>query len=118
MSVLQAGPFETNVIMCQFWELVYSTRDLHQGDKEAIARLHDVWRQGAPTPDSIIHGHEYKGFDERQRQAHARVARIVLPKDFAQWLVEESARRGMPMTPSQAWNIANGKVDYGFGAEG
>ena len=66
MSVLQAGPHETNVIMCQFWELVRDTEVLHQGDKDAIDRLHDIWRQGMPTPESIILAHEYKGFDERQ----------------------------------------------------
>jgi hypothetical protein len=118
VSVLRAGIFETNVIMCQFWELEQSTWFLHQGDKDAIDRLHDIWRRGVATPESIILAHEYKGFDERQKQAHARVRRIVLPKDFAQWLVDESARRGMPMTPSQAYNIACGKIDYGFGAEG
>jgi uncharacterized protein YoaH (UPF0181 family) len=118
MSVLQAGPHETNVIMCQFWELVRDTEVLHQGDQDAIDRLHDIWRQGMPTPESIILAHEYRGFDERKKQAHARVRRIVMPGLFAAWLVDESARRGMPMTPAQAYNIACGKIDYGFGAEG
>jgi predicted restriction endonuclease len=118
MGLLRAGAFETNVIMCEFWQLVESTTALHQGDKDAIDRLHDIWRQGSVTPRSIIHAHDSLGFDERQAQGHARVARIVLPGMFAQWIVEESARRGMPMTPAQAFNVACGKVDYGFGTEG
>lgn len=118
MSGLRAGPFETNVIMCEFWELERDTFVLHQGDKDAISRLHDIWRQGMPTPQSIIHAHEYEGFDERKAQKHAHVKRIVLPQMLATWFVEESKRRGMAMTPSQALNIACGKLDFGSGAEG
>ena len=117
-NVLTAGPFETNIIICAFWELVASTVSLHANDPAAISRLHDVWREGMPSPESIIHAHEYKGFDERLQQKHASVRRIVLPKGLAQWIVEQSAARGMPMTPTQAYNIACGKVDYGQGAEG
>ena len=118
MSGLRAGAFETNVIMCEFWELVRDTVALHQNDKDAKDRLHDIWRQGVATPRSIIHAHEYAGFDERLAQKHAHVARIVLPGLLAQWIVDESARRGMPMTPAQAYNVACGKIDFGFGTEG
>lgn len=118
MSVLTAGPYETNIIVCEFWELRDSTMSLHVNDPAAVKRLHDVWLEGAPSPDSVVKGYEYRGFDERKRQAHARVKRVVLPNALAQWIVEQSAARGMPMTPAQAYNIACGKVDYGQGAEG
>ncbi|KXK48194.1 MAG: hypothetical protein UZ13_03879 [Chloroflexi bacterium OLB13] len=116
-TLLQAGPYETNPILCQFHELVAALAPLHLHDPAHVARLHDLWRMGVVTPESHIDGEGYrqKGFDERTPQAHARVRRLVLPRQLAQWLVEVSAARGMPMTPAQAMNIALGKADYGLG---
>lgn len=116
-TLLQAGPYETNPILCQFHELVAALEPLHLNEPAHVARLHDLWRMGVVTPESHIDGEGYrqKGFDERTPQAHARVRRLVLPRQLAQWLVEVSAARGMPMTPAQAMNIALGKADYGLG---
>lgn len=119
-TLLQAGPYETNVIMCEFHELVAALEPLHLNEPAHVARLHDIWRMGMSTPESIVDGNGYKasGFDERKPQAHARVRRIVLPHQFAEWIVDVSRLRGIPFTPAQALNIALGKADFGLGAEG
>lgn len=108
----------TTVMMCSFMQLVDATQSLHLGDRAHINRLHDVWKLGALTPDSVVKGHEYLGMDERQQQRHVRVRRIVLPSKLAEWMVDVSKARGMPYTYSQAYNIACGREDYGMGAEG
>lgn len=108
----------TTIMMCTFADLATATESLHLGDRAHLDRLHDVWKLGAVTPDSVVHSHEYLGLDERQNQRHARVRRIVLPSKLAEWMVDVSKARGMPYTYAQACNIACGRADYGMGAEG
>jgi hypothetical protein len=94
-------------IMCTFFQLSAALEALHQGDKSDVARLHDIWKMGAPTPDSIIRNP--REYDERKRQAGNVEKRIVFPSALVQWIQDVSARRGFPYNERQALAIALGK---------
>lgn len=97
-------------IICTFHELAAALEPLHQGDKADISRLHDIWRLGAPTPDSIIRNP--KDYDERKRQRGNLEKRIVFPTTLVQWIQDVSARRGFPYNEKQALALAEGKPVY------
>ena len=104
---------EGQPLQVTFVELREALAPLHLHDKAFVDRLHDVWKQGAPTPDSIIR--DPKGYDERKRQLGNVEKRLVFPTPLAQWLVEVSAARGMPYTMSQALKIVDGNAEtYGL----
>jgi hypothetical protein len=97
-------------IITTFHELAAALEPLHQGDKADIARLHDIWKAGAPTPDSIIRNP--KNYDERKRQAGNRERRIVFPTALVQWVQDVSTRRGFPYNEKQALALLEGKPVY------
>jgi len=93
-----------------FRALLIALYDLHLGQKALIDRLHDVWKLGAPSPDSIVR--DPKHYDERVRQAGNVEKRLLLPEPLAGWIEEASAARGMPLSARQAINLALGAADY------
>lgn len=95
-------------LVCTFLDLAHAFQTLHMWDKRYVSRLHDVWKLGAPTPDSrILVPSEY---DERKRQPGNVEKRVVFPSKLAQWILETSAARGTPYTPAEASRIINGDL--------
>ena len=70
-------------IAISFFQLAYAMRSVHQWHKPDVDRLHDIWKQGAPTPDSRLL--DIKNYDPRKVQAGNVEKRIVLPTAFATW---------------------------------
>ena len=69
------------------------------------ARLHDVWKLGAPTPDSIIR--DPKTYDERRVNTVTR----IFPGSWLHPAIREIAdRRGIPLTQSELDVITNGGI--------
>ncbi len=98
-------------LVVTFVELRDALAPLHLGRKPWVDSLHDVWKQGAPSPDSRILVPE--GYDERQTQPGNVEQRLVLPTPLAQWIVQISAARGIPYTFGQALSIFAGQAQYG-----
>lgn len=98
-----------------FAELSAAMTALHQGDKNLLASLHDVWLKGAPTPDSIIR--DPKHYDPRLQQPGNVEKRIVLPLSLAQWIHAASEKMGFPFTQRQSVNLALGVEDYNLDGE-
>jgi len=64
------------------------------------ARLHDIWRMGAPTPDSIIL--DLNSYDERNISTVKR----IIPESWLQPFVKEiAATRGIPLTKQELISI-------------
>jgi hypothetical protein len=99
-------------LLTTFVELRDALSPLHIHQKAWVDSLHDVWKKGAPTPDSIIRSP--KGYDERLRQAGNVEKRIVLPTPLADWIMQVSAARGTPVNFKQAMRMVNGEADFGF----
>jgi hypothetical protein len=97
-------------LLVTFADLRDALQSLHLNQKAWVDALHDVWKQGAPTPDSIIR--DPRGYDERKRQRGNTEKRIVLPTPLATWIMQVSAARGMPVTFLQATRMVNGEADY------
>ncbi len=104
---------ELPALVVSFVELRAAFEPLHQGKRKWIDGLHDVWKQGSPSPDSRIFAPD--GYDERKTQRGNQVTRLVLPLALAAWIVAVSSERGMPYTLSQALSLLAGEVDYGSG---
>lgn len=75
---------------------------LHMGIKADEDRLHDIWKMGAPTPDSRI---VTKTHDPRTPVAGNVEKRIVFFAQLKPWVVDVAYRRGQPLTPQQAHSI-------------
>jgi len=69
------------------------------------ANLHDVWKLGAPSPDSIIRNP--KEYDERITHT---VKRIIPGVWLHPFIREVSDRRGIPLTQSELDVITNGGI--------
>lgn len=91
-------------------ELHLAMLALHQDEKADVDRLHDIWKQGAPSPDSIIR--DPRHYDERLPQAGNDVRRLVLPTPLVKWIMDVSARRGYPYSAAQAAALIEGEVRY------
>lgn len=91
-----------------FYELVQATRALHQDDPAYVARLHDVWKRGAPTPDSILR--DPRRYDERLIQPGNIEKRVILPSALAEWIMDASAARGFPYSREQALAMTQGRA--------
>ena len=100
------------MIVCTFKQLNDALTPLHQGDKAAIDRLHDIWKMGAPLPDSLVR--DPRHFDERIDQPGNIVQRVVLPTQLVGWIMEVSKARGFAYTERQAYNMAIGRIDLGL----
>lgn len=98
-------------LILSFLDLVTALAPLHRWEKRHVDTLHDLWKRGAPTPDSIILHPEH--YDERQQQAGNRVTRILSPLWVAQWMRDVSGAQGMPFDLRQCLNILDGRADYG-----
>ena len=100
------------IITCEFWQLVIALEALHQKEPAKIASLHDVWKQGVPTPNSVVLNPLH--FDERydQRARGNRVSRTVPPLKLAEWIRQRSAELGLPLTAEEAMSITAGKIPY------
>lgn len=80
-------------LICTFHELCTVLATLHLWEPRHIADLHDVWKKGAPTPNSRILNP--KDYDERKKQAGNYEARIVLPTLLTNWIETIASARGM-----------------------
>ena len=109
-SVLRPHP-----LVVTFVELRDALAPLHLGRKPWVDSLHDVWKQGAPSPDSRILAP--KGYDERRKQAGNVEKRLVLLSPLAQWIVQVSAARGIPYSLGQALSMVEGNADYGWSTD-
>lgn len=99
-------------LICTFVQLRDALAPMHLNTQSDIDNLFDVWKKGAPTPNSGIFNTAER-YDERKVQALNYVARIIPPSHLVKWITDVTARRGMPITPKQALNILMGKADYG-----
>src|SRR5688572_4992993 len=103
---------EIKPLFVSFRQLRDAFMMLHLGDMSMIADLHDVWKQGAPSPDSIIrHPKEY---DERKRQAGNVEKRLILPTVLMGWILTASQKRGIPFSAAQAAALLEGRVQYNW----
>lgn len=98
-------------IFVTFRELTAVLAPLHLGVQADLDRLHDIWKQGAPSPDSVIR--TPARYDPRVGQAGNVEKRLMLYTQLAQWIVDVSARRGFPYTLKQTVNLLHGRADYG-----
>jgi hypothetical protein len=90
-----------------FRQLLEAFDPLILGQKFWVDLLYDVWKQGAPMPDSIITTPNYNPI------FHDDVRRFVLPDSLKYWLKEIFKHRGMTLTEEQLNNILQGKADLG-----
>ena len=98
-------------IICTFRQLARATLALHQGERRYMDTLHDVWKLGAPTPNSRIM--RPKNYDERLRQRGNYEARIVFPTALAKWIIDVATARGIPIDAALAFSMAAGDdVDF------
>lgn len=96
-----------------FYELASALYSLHGGDRALLADLHDVWKKGAPSPDSIIRNP--RGFDERGASEADRgnvVKRLIFPSALVWWIREASVRLGHPYSIEQCFAMARGEAVY------
>lgn len=89
-----------DVLICTFRELAFSLKAIHQWHKADVDRLHDVWKRGAPTPDSIVRNP--KGYDPRKEQSGNVEKRIVIPTALSEWVADTATRRGLAISPTDA----------------
>jgi len=83
---------------------------LHMGIKADIDRLHDLWKFGAPSPNTIVR--VPNGYDPRKTQAGNFEARIVWFGALEKWVIDVSHRRGIPLTPARAHGIIERTAKY------
>lgn len=91
-------------------ELSSAMAALHLFDKADVDALHDIWKFGAPIPQSRILSP--KGYDERLAQDGNFEARIVFPMMLVKWIVDVSTRRGFPFTEVQAIALTQGHAIF------
>ena len=71
------------------------------------ARLHDIWKLGAPTPTSIIR--DIKNYDERKGN---EAVKHIIPTAWLQPFIQEvSDRRGIPLSKNELNTITNGGIE-------
>lgn len=97
-------------VFVTFVELCTALKALHRFDPALLADLHDVWKAGAPSPDTIIRNPH--GYDERKHQAGNVEKRLMLPTLLMGWIVRASQMRGMPFSAAQAAALIQGTVQY------
>lgn len=97
-------------IFVTFRDLCFVLAPLHQWHKERVAEIHDIWLQGAPSPDTRLL--DPKHYDPRKDQPGNVEKRLLLPTPFANWVVQQSTRLGFPYTHEQALSLFYGHVRY------
>ena len=93
-------------VTCTFLQLVGATWALHQGERAWIDSLFDIWKMGAPTPNTIIRNPQ--GYDPRKRQPGNYEARIVFPTVLAKWITDCAHARGIDLDINQGFTVAMG----------
>lgn len=101
-------PLQIKPLSLTFRELRDVFAPLHLFDPVMVDDLHDIWKMGAPTPDSIIR--DPREYDERRRQPGNFEARLILPTQLMKWILSATAKRGMPISAAQAAALLEGKV--------
>ena len=97
-------------LICTWRDLYTMFIPLHMHIKADVDRLHDIWKIGAPTPNSrVLLPNEY---DPRKRQPGNYEARIVFPTPLAEWIQDVSKARGFPFTKHQALEMLQGHATY------
>lgn len=96
-------------VFVRWRDLAAALRPIHLGVQADIDRLHDIWLQGSPSPDSIVRAP--KGYDPRRAQRGNVEKRLMLYIPLAEWIVDVSARRGAAFTLRQAVAMLHGDVD-------
>jgi hypothetical protein len=89
-------------------ELAEVMSPLHLWEKGDVDALHDIWKFGAPSPQSRIL--VLKNYDERKAQAGNFEARIIFPKMLTKWIIDVAFKRGIAMTEMQAIALTQGHV--------
>ena len=100
-------------VICTFRMLSFALAPLHVWNLADVDRLHDVWKMGAPTPDSIVRNPV--GYDPRKAQQGNVEKRIVLPSALEQWVQDVATRRGISATYEQAAGLIDA-LGRGFDA--
>jgi hypothetical protein len=90
-----------------FERLSLAMSPLHRWHTGPLARLHDVWLLGAPTPQSKV---LTKTYDERLPQAGVFIERVILPSQLESWIYDTATLHSIPITREQAKAVANGDV--------
>ena len=88
-------------IALSFYQLLYAMQAVHNWHKPDMDRLHDIWKQGAPTPESRLL--DVKHYDPRKIQAGNVEKRLILPHAFATWFKDVCERKGLQMEAHQGY---------------
>lgn len=97
-------------IFATFVELRDALQPLHLDDPQMVSDLHDIWKLGAPSLDSIIRNP--RGYDERRQQTGNIEKRLILPTALIKWIKAASEKRGMPLSDAQAAELAQGRARH------
>lgn len=101
-------------VVCTFWELQFALSPLHQFEKQWLDPLHDLWRNGPPSPESQLKFP--KLFDERKSDefnfANGNVMRRLVRAEFLSvWLRDCANARGIQLDSQTAGQIINGRYE-------
>lgn len=92
-------------LITTFRDLAHNLAPLHQWFPADVDNLHDIWKAGAVTPNSIVR--MPKNYDPRKFQPGNFEARIIIPSMLTQWVVDVCKRRGI--TPEVGQALVTGK---------
>lgn len=106
-------------VICTFWQLQNALAPLHQFDSAWLNRLHDCWKQGAPSPISQVK--QPKLYDERKSDefngANGNfVARLIRRDLLTVWLQECCQARGIFIDVDKAGELINGRYEIEAGS--
>ena len=93
--------YKVKPMALSFYQLLYALQSVHNWHKPDMDRLHDVWKMGAPTPDSRLL--DEKHYDPRKVQAGNVEKRLILPVPFATWFQDVCERKGLHMEARQGY---------------
>lgn len=82
--------------------LELAMQPLHMGVKADVDTLHDLWKGGAPSPNTRV---LTKTYDPRTPHAGYHEARLVWFGALSAWIRDVGTRRGLAITPEQAHGI-------------
>lgn len=99
-------------VVCTFWQLQLALAPLHHFEVAWLNRLHDVWKQGAPSPMSQVK--QPALYDERKPDDFNGkngnfVARLVKRDLLVVYLQEVARARGIYLDPDKAGELVDGR---------
>jgi hypothetical protein len=99
-------------VVCTFWRLQMALAPLHQFEAAWVSRLHDIWKQGAPSPVSQLK--QPALYDERKSDDFNGsngnfIARLVRRDLLVVYLQEVARARGIFIDPDQAGELVSGR---------